>query len=193
MLHSRQNPQRYGHITRGAGSRVFDGWNTFLKPPRDLRTTPSLHPSLPQHLSPGPRPGLSAGACVPLAGIRNLYDSAESSSYLENGTEFVIRYGPTRVKGFLSQDTVTVSGTVPGHLPHLLVPRPLPPLQGPCWGKLPSSPGQSLGAGSAAGQNQHELLAQHCVISGGFCISLTRRAGLSPAASSSNLPEAPQL
>ncbi|XP_051677121.1 renin [Oryctolagus cuniculus] len=51
--------------------------------------------------------------CSPLytaCEIHNLYDSAESSSYLENGTEFTIHYGSGKVKGFLSQDIVTVGG-----------------------------------------------------------------------------------
>ncbi|XP_040841187.1 renin isoform X2 [Ochotona curzoniae] len=49
--------------------------------------------------------------CSPLytaCEIHNLYNSAESSSYLENGTEFTIHYGSGKVKGFLSQDIVTV-------------------------------------------------------------------------------------
>ncbi|XP_008070053.1 renin [Carlito syrichta] len=51
--------------------------------------------------------------CSPLytaCGIHRLYDSSESSSYMENGTEFIIYYGSGRVKGFLSQDMVTVGG-----------------------------------------------------------------------------------
>ncbi|XP_004862221.1 renin isoform X2 [Heterocephalus glaber] len=51
--------------------------------------------------------------CSPLytaCEIHSLYDSAESSSYIENGTEFSIRYGSGKVKGFLSQDVVTVGG-----------------------------------------------------------------------------------
>ncbi|XP_058130992.1 renin [Dasypus novemcinctus] len=38
------------------------------------------------------------------------YDCSESSSYMENGTEFTIHYGTGRVRGFLSQDVVTVGG-----------------------------------------------------------------------------------
>ncbi|XP_049626623.1 renin [Suncus etruscus] len=51
--------------------------------------------------------------CSPLytaCEIHSLYDSAESSSYMENGTEFTIRYGSGKVKGFQSQDVVTVGG-----------------------------------------------------------------------------------
>uniref|UniRef100_A0A673SZ28 renin n=1 Tax=Suricata suricatta TaxID=37032 RepID=A0A673SZ28_SURSU len=51
--------------------------------------------------------------CSPLytaCEIHSLYDSSESSSYMENGTAFTIRYTSGRVKGFLSQDEVTVGG-----------------------------------------------------------------------------------
>ncbi|KAF6293637.1 renin [Rhinolophus ferrumequinum] len=51
--------------------------------------------------------------CSPLytaCEIHSLYDSSESSSYMENGTEFTIYYGSGRVKGFLSEDVVTVGG-----------------------------------------------------------------------------------
>ncbi|XP_068394566.1 renin isoform X2 [Eschrichtius robustus] len=51
--------------------------------------------------------------CSPLymaCEIHSLYDSSESSSYVENGTEFTIHYGSGKVKGFLSQDLVTVGG-----------------------------------------------------------------------------------
>ncbi|CAO2636908.1 Ren1 [Lemmus lemmus] len=51
--------------------------------------------------------------CSPLytaCEIHSLYDSSESSSYMENGTEFTIHYGSGKVKGFLSQDIVTVGG-----------------------------------------------------------------------------------
>ncbi|XP_035871338.1 renin isoform X1 [Phyllostomus discolor] len=51
--------------------------------------------------------------CSPLytaCEIHSLYDSSESSSYMENGTEFTIHYGSGKVRGFLSQDTVTVGG-----------------------------------------------------------------------------------
>ncbi|XP_062971508.1 renin [Cynocephalus volans] len=51
--------------------------------------------------------------CSPLytaCEIHSLYDSSESSTYMENGTEFTIYYGSGKVKGFLSQDVVTVGG-----------------------------------------------------------------------------------
>ncbi|XP_008575577.1 PREDICTED: renin [Galeopterus variegatus] len=51
--------------------------------------------------------------CSPLytaCEIHSLYDSSESSTYMENGTEFTIYYGSGKVKGFLSQDMVTVGG-----------------------------------------------------------------------------------
>ncbi|XP_036200858.1 renin [Myotis myotis] len=51
--------------------------------------------------------------CSPLytaCEIHSLYDSLESSTYMENGTEFTIQYGSGKVNGFLSQDAVTVGG-----------------------------------------------------------------------------------
>ncbi|XP_055974787.1 renin [Sorex fumeus] len=51
--------------------------------------------------------------CSPLYSaceIHNLYDSEKSSSYLKNGTELTIHYGSGRVKGFQSQDVVTIGG-----------------------------------------------------------------------------------
>nr|XP_056701208.1 renin [Euleptes europaea] len=44
-------------------------------------------------------------ACV----SHNRYDSSESSTYLENGTKIAIQYGQGNMRGFLSQDIVTVA------------------------------------------------------------------------------------
>uniref|UniRef100_G3TG08 renin n=1 Tax=Loxodonta africana TaxID=9785 RepID=G3TG08_LOXAF len=51
--------------------------------------------------------------CSPLytaCETHNRYDSSESSSYVENKMEFTINYGSGKVKGFLSQDVVTMGG-----------------------------------------------------------------------------------
>ncbi|GAB1285431.1 Renin-1 [Apodemus speciosus] len=57
-------------------------------------------------------PSTKCGPLYTACGIHSLYDSSESSSYMENGTEFTIHYGSGTVKGFLSQDTVTVGGII---------------------------------------------------------------------------------
>lgn len=41
--------------------------------------------------------------------LHRKYDSAESSTYKANGSEFAIRYGSGSLEGFVSQDTVTIS------------------------------------------------------------------------------------
>lgn len=48
--------------------------------------------------------------CETDCGECNQYDSSQSSTYVSNGTSFIIQYGSGGVQGFLSQDTATVGG-----------------------------------------------------------------------------------
>ncbi|XP_034369299.1 renin [Arvicanthis niloticus] len=57
-------------------------------------------------------PSTKCGPLYSACEIHSLYDSSESSSYMENGTEFTIHYISGNVKGFLSQDVVTVGGII---------------------------------------------------------------------------------
>lgn len=43
--------------------------------------------------------------------LHNKYDSAQSSTYKENGTGLEIRYGSGSMTGFLSTDVVTVGSS----------------------------------------------------------------------------------
>nr|KAF6291494.1 renin [Myotis myotis] len=66
--------------------------------------------------------------CSPLytaCEIHSLYDSLESSTYMENGTEFTIQYGSGKVNGFLSQDAVTAVAGVTPVFDHILSQRVL--------------------------------------------------------------------
>lgn len=47
--------------------------------------------------------------------LHTKYDSAASSTYKANGTEFEIRYGSGELSGFISQDTLTVGDLVVKH------------------------------------------------------------------------------
>lgn len=46
-----------------------------------------------------------------LSVLHNKYDSAQSSTYKENGTGLEIRYGSGSMTGFLSTDVVTVGSS----------------------------------------------------------------------------------
>lgn len=54
-------------------------------------------------------PSLSCGTAC---GSHPKYDSTKSSTYVKNGTEFIIHYGSGPVSGFLSEDSVNVGGLI---------------------------------------------------------------------------------
>lgn len=51
-----------------------------------------------------PSSGCSSIACY----LHNKYDSSDSSTYVENGTDFSIRYGSGSLSGFVSQDVLKI-------------------------------------------------------------------------------------
>lgn len=113
-----------------------------------------------------PLPRFGPEPLSPRPEIHSLYDPLESSSYVENGTEFTIYHGSGKVKGFLSQDLVTVSEAVSGHLPSLspgLLCHPSAPRLGMVQ---PSPPWRSTSSATAPWSCKH--LGQSRAISGHY-------------------------
>jgi len=55
-------------------------------------------------------PSKSCGKLNVACRLHSKYDSAQSTSYVANGTKYAIQYGSGECSGFMSQDTVSVGG-----------------------------------------------------------------------------------